>query len=105
MFCPGCGTNNPEGSAHCFSCGGDMNPVARLMNSFDPTKLTLEHRALAKEIGSHVDAAFRRAKEAHLMQSGEIAETETCSKQLPEGIANPPMNEMLAPERLAELFA
>jgi hypothetical protein len=82
-----------------------MNPVARLMNSFDPTKLTPEHRALAKEIGSHVDAAFRRAKEAHLMQSEEIAETETCSKKLPEGIANPPMNEMLAPERLAELFA
>ena len=55
MLCPRCGTNNPEGSAHCFSCGGDMDPVARLMNSFDYRKLTPEHRMRCYPVSARIN--------------------------------------------------
>ena len=105
MLCPKCGTHNPAGSAHCFNCGSDMNTAARVLDSFDSRKVTPKIVKVSQEIRGHVDAAFRLAKDAKLIGNMQGEEPDSMRMQASEHAATFRTGEMLAPERLAELFA
>jgi hypothetical protein len=55
MQCNRCGTNNPDGSEHCFNCGGDLGaPLVERSFAASPTATTKES---ASRLVAQVDIA------------------------------------------------
>jgi hypothetical protein len=82
-----------------------MNTAARVLDSLDSRKLTPEIVKVSQEIRGHVDAAFRLAKDARLIGNMHGEEPNSARMQAPAHGATFQTGEMLAPERLADLFA
>src|SRR5437899_765107 len=51
MRCPRCRTNNPEGSAHCFSCGQDMSEPIPNRVVANRTAAAVRPQRVPKEFG------------------------------------------------------
>ena len=56
MFCPHCNTNNPDGSAHCFNCGHDMDQTP-----LDPSFNESADRLIAERRLNEARALLQRA--------------------------------------------
>ena len=55
MYCNACGTKNPEGSDHCFNCGGSMNPAPNSAKPFTTSPITLTQKVPATNLLARID--------------------------------------------------